>query len=215
MAARTTAGPSSVIRGTRTLGLQHAPNVLRELLLRPVTFFAVLPRNAALTDAFVFGLAGLVLATAIAGLFMLAGVDSIQGGASVVLFVSGITAGQELVGTELTRTGLATAIMLAPIVGTLLLVVMVVTAHLLVIVVVGDDHAGFGATSRAIGYASAVNLANWLPVVGLPLNLYGAYLAMLGLRELHGTSTWRAALVAFVPAVATIAFFVILRLAPE
>jgi hypothetical protein len=208
-------GPATLGTGRSDLGLRHLPETVRRLVLEPSAFFATLPHHGAIAGAFAFGLASMVVATAAGGLLTLAGMERVQGAAAVLLYLGSLSAGQDLAGTELTGAGLLAAVALAPLYGTLLLLAMAVTAHLLVIVVVGEGNAGFGASFRAIAYASVVNLVNWLPVVGLPLNLYGAYLATLGLRAQHGTTTWRAAIVAFAPLAAVIAFFLLLRLAPE
>lgn len=42
-------------------------------------------------------------------------------------------------------------------------------------------------------------LVNWIPVVGGLVALYGLYLAVVGIREMHSTTTGRAALVVLLP----------------
>ena len=188
---------------------------IRRLVHDASAFVAAFPRTASFPRTLLFGLVCLELATLIGGLLMLAGVDGVQGGAYASLYLGGLLAGQDLAGLDLTWSGLGLAALLVPVVGTLLLLAGAVTAHLIVIVVVGDRNAGFRPTFRAIAFASVVNLVNWLPVVGLPLNLAGAYLASRALCEAHRTATWRAALVGFAPAVAAFVFLAILRFAPE
>lgn len=58
---------------------------------------------------------------------------------------------------------------------------------------------GFNATLRVNAYASAVALLSWIPIVGYLASLYGLYVTMLGIRELHETTTKRASLAILVP----------------
>ena len=43
------------------------------------------------------------------------------------------------------------------------------------------------------------SLVNWIPLIGGLLALYGLYLAVVGIREMHATTTGRAALVVLLP----------------
>lgn len=63
------------------------------------------------------------------------------------------------------------------------------------------ERRGFQATFNVIAYGgSAISLLSWLPVAGYIAGLYGVYVAGVGLRELHGTTTVRALLAAGIPA---------------
>jgi hypothetical protein len=64
---------------------------------------------------------------------------------------------------------------------------------------VGDANSGYSSTFRVVSYVSVTNLVNWIPLVGGLLGLYGLYLAVVGIREMHSTSTGRAALVVLLP----------------
>jgi hypothetical protein len=48
-------------------------------------------------------------------------------------------------------------------------------------------------------YISVTSLVNWIPILGGLLALYGLYLAVMGKREMHATTTGRAALVVLLP----------------
>jgi hypothetical protein len=48
-------------------------------------------------------------------------------------------------------------------------------------------------------YISVTSLVNWIPILGGLLALYGLYLAVMGIREMHATTTGRAALVVLLP----------------
>src|SRR5215207_7083913 len=73
--------------------------------------------------------------------------------------------------------------------------------HLLVILVVGSGHSGFGATFRIVCYSSVTSLLGWLPFIGWIFSLYRLYLATVGIREMHATTTGRALLVVLLPAI--------------
>ena len=40
---------------------------------------------------------------------------------------------------------------------------------------------------------------NWIPIVGPLLALYGIYLSVVGIREMHGTTTGKAVLIILIP----------------
>jgi hypothetical protein len=48
-------------------------------------------------------------------------------------------------------------------------------------------------------YTQVTSLVNWIPILGPLLALYGLYLSILGIREVHGTTTGKAALVVLIP----------------
>ena len=59
----------------------------------------------------------------------------------------------------------------------------------------------FGGTLRVGAYSSVTSLVSWIPVIGWIASLYGIYLAIMGIREIHNTSTGKAAIVVLIPAV--------------
>ena len=108
------------------------------------------------------------------------------------------------------------SIIIAPIVGTIGIVVAAAIQQLLVRLVVGARNSGFGATFRVASYTQVTSLANWIPIVGPLLALYGIYLSVVGIREMHGTTTAKAALVVLIPfgvalLVALVAFAALIR----
>ncbi len=60
---------------------------------------------------------------------------------------------------------------------------------------------GLEGTFRVGAYSSVTSLVSWIPVIGWIASLYGIYLAIMGIREVHNTSTGKAALVVLIPAV--------------
>lgn len=68
----------------------------------------------------------------------------------------------------------------------------------------GGARNGFQATFRVISYSAVTALFNAIPVVGAVASLWGTYLAVVGVRETHETSTGKAAGAVLVPVVVPI-----------
>jgi hypothetical protein len=81
--------------------------------------------------------------------------------------------------------------------------------HLLVMLFLRPRHEGYEATFRVAAYSTVVYLVSWIPILGWILGLYGIYLGIVGIREVHGTTTGKAALVVLIP-IAVVAFLVLL-----
>jgi hypothetical protein len=96
--------------------------------------------------------------------------------------------------------GFIASIILAPIGTAIALFIGAGILHLLVMLIVGSRNGGFEATFRVGAYSSVVNLVSWIPFIGWIASLYGVYLAIVGIREVHGTTTGKAALVVLIPA---------------
>jgi hypothetical protein len=165
-----------------------------------------------LVGAALFALICIEVGTALAGLFAVNGVHRIEGAAAIVFLVGGHLFGT---GAVLTPAALYQALAIAPAVGLVILLVSAATAHFAVVIVTGGRTAGFRRTLRLISLASVVHVLNWIPVVGLPLNVAALGLAAAGLARAHGIGRWRAAAAAFIPAVAVLAFLAVIRFAPE
>jgi hypothetical protein len=82
--------------------------------------------------------------------------------------------------------------------------------HILVWIFVRPTDTDFKAILREATYTSAVELLTWIPVVGLLASLFGLYLAFVGIREMHETTTGRALAVISLPVV----LFVVLTVLP-
>jgi hypothetical protein len=92
-------------------------------------------------------------------------------------------------------------LVVAPIAGTVGVFLTALVTHLMVLLVVGSGHSGFGATFRIVSYSSVTSLLGWIPFIGWIFSLYRLYLATVGIREMHGTTTGRALVVVLLPAV--------------
>ena len=61
--------------------------------------------------------------------------------------------------------------------------------QLLARLIVGATNSGFQATFRVASYTQVTSLVNWIPFIGPLLALYGIYLSIVGIREMHKTTT--------------------------
>ena len=107
--------------------------------------------------------------------------------------------------------GFIVSIILAPIGTAIALFIGAGITHLLVMLIVGSRNSGYEATFRVAAYSSVVNLVSWIPIIGGILSLYAIFLAIVGIREVHTTTTGKAALVVLIP-VAVVFVLVILVL---
>ena len=170
--------------------IESFADVVRQVVLRPVGFFAGLPRLGSLLNPLIFALICTEIAAILGGILRFAGV----GGAFVTGYGFQVPPNQgfgEFIGS----------VVLAPIGGVIGVFVVAVIAHLLVRLVVGATNAGFGATFRVVAYTSVTSLVSWIPFVGGLLALYGIYLAVVGIREMHNTTTGKALVVVVLPVI--------------
>jgi hypothetical protein len=123
----------------------------------------------------------------------------------VFAILSGIFA---LIGGRQGIGGFIGSLILAPIGAVIGLFIGAGILHLLVMLIVGSGNSGFEATLRVGAYASVVNLVSWVPFIGWIASLYGIYLGIVGIREVHATTTGKAALVVLIPAAVVLLFVV-------
>jgi hypothetical protein len=158
--------------------------IARAVVTSPVTFFSALPRQGNYASPLVFALICAEVSALCGGILRVAG------GESVGRFIGALIA--------------------TPIGAAIGLFIIAAIAHLLVTMVAGSPNAGYEATFRVAAYGSVTSLASWIPVVGPLISLYGLYLAVVGIREMHHTTTGQALLVVLIPVacVAVLAFIV-------
>jgi hypothetical protein len=92
------------------------------------------------------------------------------------------------------------SLILAPIFAAIGLFIGAGILHLLVMLIIGSRNAGYEGTLRVGAYAAVTSLVSWIPFIGWIASLYGIYLGIVGIREVHNTSTGKAALVVLIPA---------------
>ncbi|MDQ4064054.1 MAG: YIP1 family protein [Actinomycetota bacterium] len=172
-------------------------DVVRRVVLQPANFFTGLPRQGSFLGPLVFALICIELSAVLVGLLTFIGVP---GGVTWLLGARGDQGFLAFVG----------GLVVAPIAGTVGVFLTALVTHLLVILVVGSGHSGFGATFRIVAYSSVTSLLGWIPFIGWIFSLYRLYLATVGIREMHGTTTGRALLVVLLPAILVLLLVVVL-----
>jgi hypothetical protein len=106
--------------------------------------------------------------------------------------------------------GFLASIIFAPIGAAIGLFIGAGILHLLVMLIVGSRNSGFEGTFRVGAYSSVTGLVSWIPIIGVIASLYGIYIAIMGIREVHSTTTGRAALVVLIPVVLVIILAVLI-----
>jgi hypothetical protein len=173
--------------------------VVDRLILHPATFFARLRRRgdiaaplffAVIANAIGAGLGVLAYAVGLPGIsHMFAVNDAAPLPHPVTIDIGSFhrtwTAAEPFGG----GIGAAIVYWLAGVAGILLFIGML---HLAARLVMGPHTAGPEATFRSVAYASAPQFLVWVPFIGGLCGLYAAYLNVIGLRELHQSTTERA-----------------------
>ncbi|CAA9407185.1 hypothetical protein AVDCRST_MAG82-550 [uncultured Rubrobacteraceae bacterium] len=185
---RVSGGPSG---GEFSLGdpVQSFVAAVRSVVTGPVGFFSSIRREGDLVNPLIFAIICYEVAAILGGLLGLVGLGlgQTQGFGSFLI-----------------------SIILAPIFAAIGLFIGAGILHLLVMLIVGSRNSGFVGTFRVSAYSSVTSLVSWIPFVGWVASLYGIYLAIVGIREVHGTTTGKAALVVLIPAVVVFVLIVIL-----
>lgn len=161
-------------------------DVVRRVVTTPAEFFSGIPGRGNYLAPLVFALICALVSAVLGGLLRLAWRSEAVGGV-------------RFEGEGLGLLEFFGAILWVPIGSTIGLFVVAGIAHLLVMLFVGNANSGFEATFRVACYAAVTNLVNWIPFIGGLLALYGFYLAVVGIREVHSTTTGKAALVVLLP----------------
>ena len=170
--------------------------VVRRVAFRPAAFFAGLPRQGGLLGPLVFALVCIEVSAILVGLLTFLGVP---GGMTSLFGARGDQGFLAFLG----------GLVIAPIAGAVGVFLTALLTHLLVVLVVGSGHSGFGATFRVVAYSSVTSLVGWVPFVGWIASLYRLYLATVGIREMHATTTGRALLVVLLPAILVLVLVVV------
>jgi hypothetical protein len=165
-------------------------DVVKRVVLQPVRYFAGVPRSGSLLNPLVFALVCVVISAILSALLVLAGVQQNPG----------LNPNPQNAIPSVFAPGSAVlGVLFAPIGGAIGLFVVAAIQQLLVRLIVGANNSGFGATFRVASYTQVTSLVNWIPIVGPLVALYGLYLSVVGIREVHATTTGKAALVVLIP----------------
>jgi hypothetical protein len=169
--------------------VQSFINAVRGVVTAPVGFFRGIRRQGDFVNPLLFAIICYEVSVILGGLLSLVGVSmgETQGFGSFLI-----------------------GIILAPIGAAIGLFIGAGILHLLVMLIVGSRNSGFEGTFRVGAYSSVTSLVSWIPFIGWIASLYGIYLAIVGIREVHNTSTGRAAIVVLIPA--AVVFLLVLLL---
>jgi hypothetical protein len=168
--------------------VQSFISTVQRVVLQPADFYRGILRRGDFLNPLIFAIICYEAFTILSGLLALVGIGQQQG-----------------------FGGFIVSLILAPIFAAIGLFIGAGILHLLVMLIVGSGNSGYEATFRVGAYAAVTSLVSWIPIIGWIASLYGIYLAIVGIREVHGTTTGRAALVVLIPAavVLLIVFLVI------
>ena len=163
---------------------------VREVLLNPVGFFRGIRRQGDFVNPLIFAI-------------ICALVSGVIGG--ILGFLISLATGNGI-GSSL--ASLVGTILFTPIFTAIGLFIAAAIYHLLVLLLGGPSHQGYEATFRVVAYASVLQLFSWLgviPILGalvlIAIAVYNVVLSVLGIREIHGTTTGRAVAIVLIPVV--------------
>jgi hypothetical protein len=162
-------------------------DVLRRVVLHPVNFFSGIPRRESLRNPFLFALICLIIGAVLNAVVGLIGAQSNLQSYQGIIEPFGLS--------SQSFAGFVATVVFVVVIGIISLLVASGIYQLLVRLVVGRENGGFRATFRVMAYSAVVSLVSWIPIVGLLAGFYGFYLQIVGLREVHETTTGRAILV--------------------
>ncbi len=177
--------------------IQSFIRTVREVLTRPGPFFGGIRRRGDFLNPLVFAVVCSLILGILGGFFNM---------------LTAISAGTSSVGAAI--AGFIGSIIFTPIVVAVILFVGAGIYHLLVLLFAGSSNAGYEATFRVVSYTSATFVVGWIssvfnliPVVGpiiggllsFLITVYAIVIQVLGIREVHSTTTGRAAAVVLIP----------------
>jgi hypothetical protein len=163
---------------------------VQAVVLRPVDFFRGILRQGDFINPLIFAIICYEVAAILGGLIRLVGIGATNQGFG----------------------GFIVSIILAPVFAAIGLFIGAGILHLLVMLIVGSRNSGFEATFRVGAYAAVTSLVSWIPFIGGILALYGIYLGIVGIREMHNTTTGKAALVILIPVAVVLVIAIVLAI---
>jgi hypothetical protein len=167
--------------------VQSFITAVQRVVLQPVEFFRGIQRRGDFVNPLIFAIICYEVYVILGGLFRLVGIGQDMSFGSYIL-----------------------SIVAGPIVAAVGLFIGAGILYLLVMLIVGSGNSGYEATFRVGAYAAVTYLVSWIPYIGWIAGLYGIYLAIVGIREVHGTTTGKAAMVVLIPVGVLLLLFVIL-----
>lgn len=148
-------------------------------VLTPTKFFSILPRDTGFLNPVLFGVFSVVMSAVLA--YAWSSLLS-RGGGGLFAFLFG---------------------MIFVIIGAFIIVpigLFVWSGILhLCLLLVGGANEGYEGTFRVVSYSSVTSLFNAIPVAGTIASLWGIVLTVIGLREVHNTSTGKSVAAVLIP----------------
>lgn len=173
----------------RSAPLNSFVDTVRRVVTQPTSFFRGLPRQGNFANPLIFALICFVINAFFAGLLELAGVGASR-------WFARVAEGRNILERLIDFLG---NLVFTPILGVIGIFIGAAILQLLTQLIVGANNSGYRATFRVTAYTAVTALVNWVPVIGGLLALYGIYLSVVGIREMHQTTTGKAALVVLIP----------------
>lgn len=181
---RRVSGGSSTTEFTYTDPVQSFVDTVRDLVTRPADFSGI-ARRGYFINPLIFALICVVVTAVIGGFLGILGA------------IVGI--GDRGVGAAI--GGLVGSVLLTPIFYAIGLFIGAGILHLLVALIVKPAVTGYEATFRVLSYSAVGQLVGWISFLGpLIAAVAGVVLSIIGVREVHNTTTGKAALVVLIPA---------------
>jgi hypothetical protein len=177
-------------------------DTVRNVVLDPVGFFQGIRRQGDFINPLIFAVICALISALLGGIINLL---------LSPLFATPGDADEALAGGVV---GFVSNLILTPIFVVIGLFVGAAITHLLVMLLIRPQGAGFEATFRVGAYSSVVHLISWIPIIGGIVALaWAIILSIFGIREVHSTTTGRAALVVLIPVAVVLLLVIILGVA--
>lgn len=174
------------------------PGRLWSLATSPTQFFRQVPAPGGYASAVLF------VSLSFLTIPLILGVIGAVIGIPIALIVAASSEGSSFAGV-IGGIGIAllvalVAIILTPVLIVVGLFVFSCIQHLFVMLFAGDERRGFGETFKLSAYAlSPGYFVSWIPIVGLFGWIWQIVLTVIGVREVHRTTTGRAVLAVGAP----------------
>lgn len=163
-------------------------STVRGVLLNPVGFFRGIARQGDFVNPAIFALICALISAVLSGILGLIFAPLLASpGDTGEAFAGGIG-------------GFIVSLILTPIYAAIGLAIGAGIFQLLVLLFVRPGNAGFEATFRVVSYSWVYQLVSWIPIIGWIVGpILGIVLSIFGIREVHNTTTGKAALVVLIP----------------
>ncbi len=176
---------SATTEFTYTDPLQSFVGAVGDLVTHPVGFFRNIARRGDFVNPLIFALVCAVISAVIGGFLGILYATVGIGDGGVLRAIGAFIA----------------SMFFTPIISTIALFIGAGILHLLVALIIKPANTGFEATFRVISYANVAQLVSWIPVLGpIVAAVASIALSIIGVREVHETTTGKAALVVLIPA---------------